>query len=37
MDTLPMPLDSLVATHGGLHEFRMTSSVEIRNMLTRIC
>jgi flagellar brake protein len=37
MDTLPMPLESLAATHGGLHDFRMTSSVEIRNMLTRIC
>jgi flagellar brake protein len=28
MDTLPMPLDSLAAAHGGLHDFRMTSSVE---------
>ena len=37
MDTLPMPLESLAATHGGLHDFRMTSSVEIRAMLTRIC
>jgi flagellar brake protein len=37
MDTLPMPLDSLAATHGGLHDFRMTSSVEIRAMLNRIC
>jgi flagellar brake protein len=37
MDTLPMPLDSLAATHGGLHDFRMTSSVEIRAMLTRLC
>lgn len=32
-----MPLESLAATHGGLHDFRMTSSVEIRAMLTRIC
>ena len=37
MDTLPMPLEPLAATHGGLHDFRMTSSVEIRAMLTRIC
>lgn len=32
-----MPLDSLAAAHGGLHDFRMTSSVEIRAMLTRLC
>lgn len=32
-----MPLESLAATHGGLHDFRMTSSVEIRAMLTRLC
>lgn len=32
-----MPLESLAATHGGLHDFRMTSLVEIRAMLTRLC
>ncbi|MFZ2649246.1 MAG: flagellar regulator YcgR PilZN domain-containing protein [Burkholderiaceae bacterium] len=37
MDTLPMSLDSLAAAHGGLHDFRMTSAVEIRAMLNRIC
>ena len=37
MDTLPMPLESLAATHGGLHEFRKTSSVEIRATLNRFC
>jgi c-di-GMP-binding flagellar brake protein YcgR len=37
MDTLPMSLDSLAATHGGLSEFRMTSAVEIRAMLNRLC
>ncbi len=37
MDTLPMSLDSLAAAHGGLHDFRMTSSVEIRAMLNRVC
>ncbi|MDH5539315.1 MAG: flagellar brake protein [Rhizobacter sp.] len=37
MDTLPMPLEELAATHGGLHEFRLTSKVEVRNMLQRLC
>ncbi|MEQ1806758.1 MAG: flagellar regulator YcgR PilZN domain-containing protein [Burkholderiaceae bacterium] len=37
MDTLPMSLDSLAAAHGGLGEFRMTSAVEIRAMLGRVC
>ncbi len=37
MDTLPMSLDSLAAAHGGLHDFRMTSAVEIRALLNRIC
>jgi flagellar brake protein len=37
MDTLPMSLDSVAATHGGLHDFRMTSAVEIRAMLNRVC
>jgi len=37
MDTLPMSLDSLAALHGGLHDFRMTSAVEIRALLNRIC
>ena len=37
MDTLPMSLDSLAAAHGGLHDFRMTSAVEIRAMLNRVC
>jgi len=37
MDTLPMSLDSLAATHGGLNDFRMTSAVEIRAMLNRVC
>jgi flagellar brake protein len=37
MDTLPMSLDSLAASHGGLHDFRMTSAVEIRAMLNRVC
>jgi flagellar brake protein len=37
MDTLPMPLESLAAAHGGLHDFRMTSGVEIRAMLNRLC
>jgi flagellar brake protein len=37
MDTLPMPLDELAATHGGLSEFRLTSPVEIAIMLQRMC
>jgi c-di-GMP-binding flagellar brake protein YcgR len=37
MDALPMSLDSLSALHGGLHDFRMTSAVEIRALLNRIC
>lgn len=32
-----MSLDSLAASHGGLHDFRMTSAVEIRAMLNRVC
>lgn len=32
-----MSLDSLAAIHGGLHDFRMTSAVEIRALLNRIC
>ncbi len=32
-----MSLDSLAAAHGGLHDFRMTSAVEIRAMLNRVC
>lgn len=32
-----MSLDSLAAAHGGLGEFRMTSAVEIRAMLGRVC
>ena len=37
MDTLPMPLEELAATHGGLSEFRLTSTVEINAMLQRMC
>ena len=37
MDTLPMPLEELAATHGGLSEFRLTSPVEINAMLQRMC
>ncbi len=37
MDTLPMPLEELAATHGGLSEFRLTSPVEISAVLQRIC
>ena len=37
MDTLPMPLEELAATHGGLSEFRLTSQVEICAMLQRLC
>jgi c-di-GMP-binding flagellar brake protein YcgR len=37
MDTLPMPLDELAATHGGLSEFRLTSPVEIAATLQRLC
>jgi len=37
MDTLPMPLEELAATHGGLHEFRITSPVEVRRMLQSLC
>ena len=37
MDTLPMPLDELAATHGGLNEFRLTSPVEIAAALQRLC
>jgi c-di-GMP-binding flagellar brake protein YcgR len=37
MDTLPMPLEELAATHGGLAEFRLTSPVEINAMLQRMC
>jgi flagellar brake protein len=37
MDTLPMPLEELAATHGGLAEFRLTSPVEIDAMLQRMC
>ena len=37
MDTLPMPLEELAATHGGLAEFRLTSPVEIAAVLQRLC
>lgn len=37
MDTLPMPLEELAASHGGLHEFRLSSKVEIGTMLQRMC
>jgi c-di-GMP-binding flagellar brake protein YcgR len=37
MDTLPMPLDELAATHGGLTEFRLTSPLEIAAVLQRMC
>lgn len=37
MDTLPMPLDELAATHGGLSEFRLTSPAEIAAVLQRMC
>jgi len=37
MDTLPMPLEALAATHGGLGEFRITSPVEVARMLQRLC
>ena len=37
MDTLPMPLEELAATHGGLSEFRLTSQVEISATLQRLC
>ena len=37
MDTLPMPLDELAATHGGLAEFRLTSPLEITTTLQRLC
>ncbi|MCI4431947.1 MAG: flagellar brake protein [Burkholderiales bacterium] len=37
MDTLPLSLDSMAAIHGGLHDFRMTSAVEIRALLSRVC
>jgi flagellar brake protein len=33
MDTLPMPLESLSAAHGGLDDFRITSPREIAAML----
>jgi flagellar brake protein len=37
MDTMPMPLEELAATHGGLHEFRLTTKSEIAGMLQRLC
>jgi len=37
MDTLPMPLDALAASHGGLQEFRLSSPTEIGTMLRRLC
>ncbi|KNZ31918.1 MAG: hypothetical protein AD742_14065 [Methylibium sp. NZG] len=37
MDTMPMPLEELAATHGGLSEFRLTSAVEIAATLQRLC
>lgn len=37
MDTLPMPLEELAATHGGLSEFRLTSPLEIATLLQRMC
>jgi c-di-GMP-binding flagellar brake protein YcgR len=37
MDTLPMPLEELAASHGGLHEFRLGSQAEIGKMLQRLC
>jgi len=37
MDTLPMPLEELAATHGGLQAFRLTSPMEIAAMLQRLC
>ncbi|WP_372527674.1 flagellar brake protein [Piscinibacter sp.] len=36
MDTRPMPLETLAATHGGLHEFRLTTPTEITAMLKRL-
>lgn len=37
MDTMPMPLEELAATHGGLSEFRLTAPVEIAAVLQRLC
>jgi c-di-GMP-binding flagellar brake protein YcgR len=37
METLPTPLDELIGNHGGLSEFRLTSTVEIAAMLQRLC
>jgi flagellar brake protein len=36
MDTLPMPLQALAATHGGLTEFRLSSQAEITATLQRL-
>jgi len=33
MNTLPMPLDELAATHGGLSDFRVTAPAEIARLL----
>ena len=36
VDTLPMPLDSLAAKHGGLDDFRLSSRTEVLAMLKRL-
>lgn len=36
LDTLPMALDALSATHGGLEDFRVTSPAEVMTLLKQL-
>jgi flagellar brake protein len=36
MDTLPMSLDAVAATHGGLEDFRVSSPVEVHALLKQL-
>ena len=36
LDTLPMPLDALAASAGGLEDFRITSPVEVQALLRQL-
>ncbi len=37
MDTLPMPLEALAATHGDVEEFRITAPAEVKRLLEMFC